>query len=136
MRGAFLNLNHKAMSCGCSVNTDKEGNLLDVKSIVDSPQKRQEMAELTYISKEKYVSGDKLSMLRFLHCADEVAFNKAFSKYDVLRMPDGFADSDLQILADLWESGKDKEIGIDVKQTLVTMKVDPRKLATCSVKFV
>lgn len=117
----------------CSCGTGKKTS--SVEELFDSPNKRREMAELTYLKKDLFIKGDKYSFLKFLYCADEQAFIKAFSEYEELDLSGGVSDDDLKTLAKLWESGKDKEMGFDIKGVVVDMKISYKKLATCSVKF-
>lgn len=116
-------------SCGTGAKPSNVGELLD------SSRKRKEMAETTTIDKNLFVRGDKYATLKFLHCADEQAFVKAFSEYEELDLSEGINDQDLKDLAELWSSGKAKEMDFDIEGVLRNMRISKKKLATCSVKF-
>ncbi len=119
-------------SCSCESGKD----YVDVDELLNNPNKRKEMTELTHIDKDLFVKGDRYTMLKVLHCADEEAFIKSFCQYKDLDLSGGVSDEDLRTLAEMWRTGADLKIGFDIKQTLKDIKADPKKLANCNIKFV
>lgn len=70
-----------------------------------------------------------MSLLQFAHCSDNPSFQKAFDPY--FKSTD-FSQSDLQKLADLWETGKDKEHGFSIERIFGSISTNLNTLDKCS----
>ncbi len=114
------------MSCSCS-DSGSSFSEPEVK-IINSLNKRV-VADPVYISKSKFANADKLSLLQFAHCSDTKAFVKAFGPNF---KDSNFTPSDLQKLADLWETGKDKENGFSVERMFGSISTNLNTLDRCS----
>ena len=120
------------MSCSCK-NKGGNSSSLKVKDLLSNDSKLEQVVNTNYISKEQMLKRDKYSLLKFAICADQEAFMKAFTPHIDFK---DFDDECLHNLAQLWETGKDKEYGFDVEQLYSTIEISPNQLSNCNIKFV
>ena len=120
------------MSCSCN-RSGANSDSLKVSKLLNSSKELNKVVNTNFISREDFLKRKKFPLLKFAYCADPASFQKAFEKH--VDFSD-FDEGDLQTLAELWETGKDKEYGFDVEQVFSTIEIKLKKLSDCNIKFV
>lgn len=113
------------MGCPC----EKSSPFSALSDVIVNSLGQRIVAEPVYISKSKFAKADKLSLLKFAHCADKPSFDKAFGPYFT---DTDFTQDDFEKLANLWETGKDKENGFSVERIFGSIDLNLNNLSNCT----